>query len=74
MQLCYGILWYFNIFHVSVDIFAYLRRNLSQEEETKDIWGIMHGAASLFATFVNHEFGGRLVADGRCLWHQQKFT
>lgn len=34
------------------------RKQFDEEEETKDIWGIMHGAASLFATFVNHEFGG----------------
>ncbi|CAL1173771.1 unnamed protein product [Cladocopium goreaui] len=46
------------------DISLHLGFADKMEEETKDIWGIMHGAASLFATFVNHEFGGRLVADG----------
>ena len=44
-----------------------------QEEETKDIWGILHGAASLFSTFVNHEFGGRLVANCSCSRYQDLY-
>lgn len=34
---------------------------LDQEEETKDFWGVLSGATSLFSTFVSHEFGGHLV-------------
>ena len=40
---------------------------LDQEEETKDFWGVLSGATSLFSTFVSHEFGGDLVKIWMCV-------
>jgi len=34
------------------------RKQFDEEEETKDFWGVLSGATSLFSTFVSHEFGG----------------
>ena len=42
---------------------------LDQEEETKDFWGILSGATSLFSTFVSHEFGGHLAS---WMWQQDQ--